>query len=205
MDRRRRPAGEGLGERALGCRQADLVRVQVEPPLEASPTGGTLAAGASSELTWFYAAGATADLSAVAQAIASAAAPVAPRVTRGNGAATLSWDAPESTDPIVNYTIRYKKTTDATWTNVPLRNPASTATSEIISGLQNGSTYTFQVAAISHSVSANIDVTGAWSATSLPALIGYPDAPTVTGATSWVSEPMKTSSSITVRCLLAPS
>lgn len=143
---------------------------------------GNLAAGASSELTWFYAAGATADLSTVAQAIASAAAPVAPRVSRGNGQATLSWDAPVSADPIVNYTIRYKKTTDATWTNIPLRSPASTATSEVITGLVNGSTYTFQVAAISHSVSANVDVTGAWSATSAPALIGYPDAPTVTSA-----------------------
>lgn len=143
---------------------------------------GTLAAGASSELTWFYAAGATADLSSVVQAIAAAAAPVAPRVTRGNGQATLSWDAPESTDPIVNYTIRYKKTTDTSWTNIPLRSPASTATMELIGGLQNGSTYTFQVAAISRSVSANVDVTGAWSATSLPALIGYPDAPTVISA-----------------------
>lgn len=143
---------------------------------------GVLASGSSTDLTWFYAAGATSDLSAVTQAIASAAAPVAPRVARGNGQGTLTWEAPVSTDPIVNYTVRYKATTDSGWTNVPLRSP-STTTSEVVTGLVNGNTYIFQVAAISHSVSANIDVTGAWSATSAPALIGYPDAPTITSVT----------------------
>ncbi len=143
---------------------------------------GNIAANDTSTLTWFYAAGATAELASVTRNVALAAAPVAPTVVRGNAQATLSWTAPASQDPIVSYTIRYSSDNGATWQNI-VRNPASITTNQLVTGLNNGSVYIFQIAAITQPSGGGNTVTGAWSNSSSPAYIGYPDAPTITSGT----------------------
>jgi hypothetical protein len=138
---------------------------------------GTIAAGASTELTWFYAAGSLADLDDAVSQVAAASAPAA---DPGNGTVTLTWTAPASTEPITNYAIRWSDDDGATWTEVPLRAP-STATSEVISGLSNGTTYQFQIAAITGT--APDTTQGPWSSPSNVTIPGAPLPPALVDAT----------------------
>lgn len=148
---------------------------------------GNIPSSSTAVITWFYAAGSLQDLNNVAQAVAAAAAPSVPTVSRGDGQAVVSWETPRSTDPIVNYTLRYSSNNGATWTEVPI-NPASTATSATVTGLNNGSTYIFQVRAITSNGSTNTN--GDWSGSSEPSTLATPYAPTAlvpTGGDSSVS------------------
>lgn len=89
--------------------------------------------------------------------------------TAGNAQVTLTWAAPQySASSITNYLIQYS--TDGTnWTNYS--RSASTALSAAVTGLSNGSSYSFRVAAVS------AIGTGGWSASSatvsLPAADPY--------------------------------
>ncbi len=150
---------------------------------------GDIAAGATTKLTWFYAAGSLADLASVASAVASAAAPAVPIITRGDGQAVVSWLAPDAADPIVNYGLRYSADGGSTWTEVPI-SPASTATTKTITGLSNGSTYLFQVRAITSPDAGTTLANGDWSHASIPSTLATPNAPSdlvATGGNQQVS------------------
>jgi hypothetical protein len=138
---------------------------------------GDLADGASSEITWFYAAGATADLATVAQAVAAAGAPAVPSASPANASADLTWVAPSSTDPITGYRIEVTKDGVLQSPNIDL---ASTALSSTVTGLVNGSSYTFKVAALT---GASRDTVGTFSGASLAVIPGAPSAPTISSVT----------------------
>jgi hypothetical protein len=139
---------------------------------------GDLADGASSEITWFYAAGATADLATVAQAVAAAGAPAVPAATPANASAELTWVAPSSSDPITGYRIEVTKDGVVQSPTIDL---ASTALSSTVSGLVNGSSYTFKVAALT---GASRDTVGTFSGSSLAVIPGAPSAPTISSVTA---------------------
>lgn len=92
-------------------------------------------------------------------------APTAVNATAGNTAATVSWTAPASDGggSITGYDVRYSADGGAF---VPASSAfhTSTATSQLITGLTNGVSYVFQVAAI------NSAGTGAYSASSAAAV-----------------------------------
>jgi hypothetical protein len=98
------------------------------------------------------------------------AAPVIGTATAGNASATVNWTSSAATPPITSFTItvRTGATVVQTIPNVP-----ATATSRVVTGLTNGTAYTFTVAAV------NAAGTGPQSAASnavTPA--GPPAAPT---------------------------
>jgi hypothetical protein len=74
-------------------------------------------------------------------------APVIGTPTRGNASATVPWTAPavDGGSPITGYTVRAYAGTTATM--VKTVTAAATATSATVTGLSNGATYTFTVAA----------------------------------------------------------
>ena len=74
--------------------------------------------------------------------------PTALRVARGNGTATLTWKPPTATggSPIKDYALQLSSDAGRTW--APIDRPASSATSATVTGLANGTTYVFRVAAV---------------------------------------------------------
>ena len=109
----------------------------------------------------------------------------------GNQQATLSWVAPSSVgdSAIVGYRIEYSSNGGVSWLTAT-SNTWSTSTTRLVTGLTNGTSYAFRVAAI------NSSSTGSYSATSsaIPALVS-PGQPTSLVATpgnqrvslSWVA------------------
>ncbi len=75
----------------------------------------------------------------------------------GNGQVSLGWIAPSSNggSAITNYTIQYSSDGGTSWSTFP--RSASTATAAMVTGLTNGTSYVFQVAAV------NMAGTGGWS------------------------------------------
>ena len=145
---------------------------------------GTLANGESTTITWFYAAGAIADLAEVAAAVASAAAPTAPTVEPGAGQAEVSWEQPSSDDPIVGYRLRYSTDGGSNWTvhGTDFRGDSAPRTLTV-TGLTNGTTYLFQVAALTGDID-NSPTVGSWSASAEAVIPGAPTAPTIDGITA---------------------
>jgi hypothetical protein len=87
-------------------------------------------------------------------------APDAPggfQATPGNRKATLSWHAPLSDGggPVQDYVIQYRPLGDSTWT--PFADGVSTSLAASVTGLTNGTSYQFRVAA------QNIAGLGQWS------------------------------------------
>ena len=77
---------------------------------------------------------------------AKPATPSAPTLTSGNSKLDVSWTAPNDNGySLTGYTLRYKKTAAATWTEVT--GIAASATSYTISSLDNGSAYNVQLKA----------------------------------------------------------
>jgi len=104
------------------------------------------------------------------------AAPTNLVATAGNGQVSLSWTAPSgviSQAPITDYLEQYSTNSGTTWTTFSAT--ASTATNATITGLTNGTSYVFRVAA------TNGIGTGSYSAASsavMPNSASVPDAPT---------------------------
>ena len=141
-------------------------------------TPGNIAAGSSTKITWFYAAGSTGDLADIARSVAAAAAPPAPSVTRTNQSVTLNWTAPEveAGSVITGYRYRYSEDGGATWVESAVL-PA-TPLSATVPGLENVVPYMFQVRALTAPEEDLTTVTaGAWSASSVEEILGAPNAP----------------------------
>ncbi|WP_375474894.1 fibronectin type III domain-containing protein [uncultured Jatrophihabitans sp.] len=99
-------------------------------------------------------------------------APTAVHATAGNASATVSWTAPASNGgaAIIGYDLEYSANNGGTWASVSPSFHTSTATTGNVTGLTNGTTYEFRVAAI------NSAGAGAYSAASAPIT---PSAPVV--------------------------
>ena len=115
----------------------------------------------------------------------SATPPVAPDAptwlfgTAGNGQVSLTWTAPASDGgaAITDYTVQYSTNGGSTWTT--FSRAASTATTATVTGLTNGTVYSFRVAAV------NSVGTGAYSSVDpLVAPRTTPGAPTSLTATA---------------------
>ena len=107
-------------------------------------------------------------------------APTSATATAGNAQATVSWTAPTvlAQTPITDYTLQYSSNSGSSWTT--FTRSASTTTSATVTGLTNGTAYTFRVAGV------NGVGTGAYSAASAsvtPAAGTPPGAPTGLTAT----------------------
>ena len=75
-------------------------------------------------------------------------APTSVTATAGNGQALLSWTAPTGViaqAPVTDYVVQFS-TNGSTWTT--FSDGTSTATSATVTGLTNGTAYTFRVAAV---------------------------------------------------------
>ena len=101
-------------------------------------------------------------------------APVAPDATPGNASATVNWSPPVNNGgtPITGYVVT---PVIGTTPQTP-RTFTSTATTQKVTGLANGTTYTFRVAAF------NAAGTGT-TATTTAIVVGVPIAPTILGVT----------------------
>lgn len=75
-------------------------------------------------------------------------APTSVSVTAGNAQVSLTWTAPATNGgyAITDYTVQYSSNSGSSWTT--FSRAASSATSATVTGLTNGTAYTFRVAAV---------------------------------------------------------
>ena len=131
-------------------------------------------------------AGGTGPASALSAAVTPVTVPAAPTigpVTAGNASATVTWTAPAANGgtPITGYTVRIHNATGVLLT-LPAATATATATSVSVTGLTNGTAYTFDVAATS---SAGTGAYSTLSATVTP--VAGPSAPTIGTVTAGVA------------------
>jgi hypothetical protein len=134
---------------------------------------------------WFYAAGALADLVAVAAAVSAAGAPALPITTPGDASVTVDWEpvTPPAGSTLVRYEIDCSP--DCGTNGSPIQVTGSPIpTLKLITGLTNGTSYTFRVRAVTSSGSPAVETNGDYSANSTAVLIGTPRnnaVPTISG------------------------
>ena len=123
----------------------------------------------------------TSSSSSASTSVTPAAVTAAPTGVAGNFGNTqvvLSWTAPSANNgsAITDYTIQYSSNSGTSWST--FAHTASTATSATITGLTNGTSYTFRVAAVNGvGTSAYSSVSSAIVPATLPATIsGVPAA-----------------------------
>jgi len=111
-------------------------------------------------------------LSPVSPIASPPAAPTVTSVTGGDAQASISWTVPNNGGAaITDYLIQYSNNVGASWTNVT-RAP-STLTTATITGLTNGVSYIFRVAAVNSAGTGQYSIN---SASTIPATL--PAAPT---------------------------
>jgi len=93
----------------------------------------------------------------------------------GNHQVVVDWQAPASGDAPTGYIVQYKKTSDPDTAFTTFSTPVAPTTIETVTGLTNGTSYTFRVAG------TNSYGTGAWSETRTATPVGPPNAPTGLG------------------------
>jgi type II secretory pathway pseudopilin PulG len=102
--------------------------------------------------------------------------PTGPMATPSNASATLTWNAPSSNggNAITSYVIQYATSPYSTWTSASSTTPVTcTTTTCTVTGLANGTTYEFEVAAL------NAVGPGPWSVATTPVTpVTVPTAPT---------------------------
>jgi hypothetical protein len=106
--------------------------------------------------------------------------PTAVTPTASNGKVVLNWTAPTSDGgaPITGYAVQRSVDNGGTWTTVSA-NSGTNATTGTVTGLTNGTSYVFRVAAV------NAAGTSTWSATTAPVVPDVlPAAPTIGKATA---------------------
>jgi hypothetical protein len=98
-------------------------------------------------------------------------AAAAPAAGVGSGQVKLTWNAPAASNgsAVTDYVIESSTNGGTTWTTV--NDGVSTATTTMVSGLTNGTQYSFRVAA------KNAAGSGAWSPTVVTTPLGAPAAP----------------------------
>jgi len=109
----------------------------------------------------------------VLRALFVPAAPTNVTASAGNANATITWTAPAgviSQAPVTDYVVQYSSNSGSTWTT--FADGTSTNTYAVVTGLTNGTAYTFRVAAV------NGAGTGAWSASASGTPAAVPAAPT---------------------------
>lgn len=74
------------------------------------------------------------------------AVPPAPTAVAGNAQVSLSWTAASGNSPVADYGIEYSSNSGSTWTT--FSDGVSTATSAVVTGLTNGTSYIFRLVAI---------------------------------------------------------
>jgi large repetitive protein len=106
-------------------------------------------------------------------------APTDPTATAGDASATLAWTAPSSDGgtPVIDYLVQYSANDGAAWST--FQDGVSTATSATVTGLANGSSYLFRVAA--RNLAGDSPYTQTSSATTPRTTPGAPTALTATG------------------------
>lgn len=106
-------------------------------------------------------------------------APTSVTGTAGEGEVVLSWSAPASNggNSITDYVIKYSSDNGATWTT--FSDGTSTSTSETVTGLTNGTSYVFRIAAVN---AAGAGTNSTSSAAVVPRTV--PDAPFSATATA---------------------
>lgn len=103
-------------------------------------------------------------------------APTSLSGTGGNTQVSLTWTAPAAGgSAITDYIIEYKISTDGSWST--FSDGTSDATSAVVTGLTNNTTYNFRVSAV------NTSGTSSASTTANATTAGVPDAPTSLAAT----------------------
>ena len=102
---------------------------------------------------------------------------VTPGTTTQDGSINLSWGAPSTSDlPITNYAVQYLVAGTTTW--ITFDHPVSTARAITVTGLTNGTGYSFRIAAV------NAAGTGSYSnGSGLVVPSGVPGIPTSVSAT----------------------
>jgi hypothetical protein len=119
---------------------------------------------------------------AVLRALFLPPAPTSVTATAGNAQAAVSWTAPTGViaqAPVTDYVVQYSANSGSTWTT--FSDGTSTATSATVTGLTNGTAYTFRVAAV------NGIGTGAYSSASAsvtPNSVTFAPIPLMTSATA---------------------
>jgi hypothetical protein len=102
-----------------------------------------------------------------------ASAPTMSTVTPANEQVTITWSAPTSNggSTITDYSVQYSSSGGSSWSTAVLT--GSTSTSFAVTGLRNGSTYVFRVAAVN---SVGVGTYSSVSSATTPRTV--PDAPT---------------------------
>ena len=85
---------------------------------------------------------------ATLRALFTPAAPTSVTATAGNAQATVTWTAPSvlAQTPITDYVVQYSSNSGSTWTT--FTDGTSTSAAATVTGLTNGTAYTFRVAAV---------------------------------------------------------
>lgn len=154
-----------LGGGGGGGGSANIVEATTAAGFPATGSSGTLYISTDANRVYRWAgvyveigaAGGGTGEDATLRALLVPAAPTSVTATGGNAQAAVSWTAPAalSTLPTTDYTVQYSTNSGTTWTT--FARAASATASATVTGLTNGTAYTFRVAAV------NAVGTGAYS------------------------------------------
>jgi Fibronectin type III domain len=162
----------------------------------------TLYVATDTSRTYQYTGGVYVELGPGATIVAATlpGAPTSLTAAGGNGSATLTWSAPTNTggSAITDYSIQYSSNGGTTWST--FSNSISSVTSSVVTGLTNGTMYTFRVAAVNSvgtgSYSSSTTATPASNVPGQPTALSA-SASGTTASLSWTAPASNGGSAIT--------